>query len=121
MGNNVSGILAMVFMARMESQIVDNLSIGLYKRYVDDVIILTTNREEADNIANTMNGLNGCIKFETEHPNPSNAISLLDFYPSIDGDGNSNFCFYRKAVKKKHVPACHISPAATNQESRYNE
>ena len=108
MGNNISGILAIVFMARMESQTIDNLSIGLYKRYVDDVIILTNNREEADHISKIMNRINKCIQFETEYPNQSNAaaanISLIDLRLTIDKEGNSSFRFYRKPGKKNTFP-----------------
>ena len=125
MGNNISGILAMVFMARLENQIVDNLNIGLYKRYVDDVLILTTNREEADHISNAMNKLNKHIRFETEHPNCYNAtasISLLDFCVSIDKEGNPRFCFYRKPAKKNTFPhatsalPCQAKKAAITNE-----
>ena len=44
MGNSISGLLAMIYMARIERQVVDNLNIGLYKRYVDDIIVLTKER-----------------------------------------------------------------------------
>ena len=45
----------MAYMSKIEGQIVNSLNIGLYKRYVDDILILTTNREEAEAIFNVMN------------------------------------------------------------------
>ena len=109
MGNSVSGLLAMIYMARIENQAINNLNIGLHKRYVDDIIILTKDRQEAENIFQIMNSLNEHVKFEVEHPNSSNSICLLDFCLTIDNDGNPHFCFYRKAAKRNMFP--HYSSA----------
>jgi predicted GIY-YIG superfamily endonuclease len=103
MGNSISGLLAMVYMTRLENQIVDNLQIGLYKRFVDDVLILTTTREEADRIFNIMNSINENIKFEAEYPTTSNSISMLDFCLTIT-DGEPQFRFYKKEAKRNMFP-----------------
>jgi len=108
-GNSISGLLAMVYMARIESRPLSGLQIGLYKRYVDDIIILTTSKEEAEKIFNSMNGLNDNIRFEIEHPDDSNSISLLDFCLTIDKDGNPHFRFYKKCAKKNMFP--HVTSA----------
>ena len=108
MGNSISGLLAMVYMTRLENQIVDNLQIGLYKRYVDDVLILTTTREEADRIFHIMNNINDNIKFEAEYPTTSNSISMLDFCLTIK-DGEPQFRFYKKEAKRNMFP--HIDSA----------
>jgi len=94
----------MTYMSRLESQIVSNLNIGLYKRYADDVLILTTCREEADRIFDIMNSQSQYIKFEVEHPSPTNSICLLDFCLTINNEGIPKFCFYRKAAKKNTFP-----------------
>lgn len=92
MGNSVSGILAMAYMSKIEGQIVNSLNIGLL-RNVDDILILTTNREEAETIFNVMNNCDPNIKFELKHLESANSISLLDLCVKIEKDGTSKFRF----------------------------
>ena len=56
MGNSVSAILAILYMDRLETQPISTFhQIGLYKRYVDDILIITSNKEAADDIFSQMN------------------------------------------------------------------
>ena len=64
MGASVSGILAITFMHSLEKNIVaSGLRFALYARYVDDVFMLTTNRDEAERIVSYMNNLHSGIRF----------------------------------------------------------
>ena len=104
MGNSVSAILAILFMDKLERQVIDTCQqIGLYKRYIDDTIILTTDRETAIVIFDKMNKLSQNIKFEIEHPDDDNNLSLLDFNVMII-DGKTSFRFYKKLAKKNTFP-----------------
>ena len=117
MGNSVSAILAILFMDNIERQALSTFhQIGLYKRYIDDVLILTTDRETADLIFYKMNNWRKCIKFEIEHPDQNNAISLLDFNVKIN-DGQVSFCFYKKLAKKNTFPH---AKSAIPQECKQN-
>lgn len=101
MGNCISGALAIIYMDSVEQQAVNNLNIGLYKRYVDDICILTTSKEEAINILKKMNSINNYIKFELELPNNLNSLSLLDITLKIDKNtGQQTINFYRKSARK---------------------
>ena len=79
-----------------------------YKRYVDDVLILTSNRETAEEIFNKFNSEDPYIKFEIEHPDNNNSFALLDFRVTIT-EGKSDFCFYKKLAKKNTFP--HVKSA----------
>lgn len=109
MGNSVSPILAILYMDRIERQVVANFhQIGLYKRYVDDILIITNNRETAEEIFNKFNSEDPNIKFEIEHPDKNNSLALLDFRVTLS-EGESEFCFYKKLAKKNTFP--HIKSA----------
>ena len=94
MGSNTSAVLAIVYMHQVEQQAILNLNIGLYKRYVDDSMMLTTNRQEAELILQHMNSINRHINFE------NNNLNLLDFSVTIDSNGDQTFNFYKKKAKK---------------------
>lgn len=97
-------------------------NISIYRRYVDDTCIVTTNRNEANIIFETLNNQHRNIKFEIEYPSPENSLSLLDFQFRIDQQGNVTFNFYQKAAKKPLFP--HESsalPKRTKYNIAYNE
>ena len=98
MGSSVSGVLAILFMNSLERQILSHPNIGLYARYIDDIFILTTTKEEATRIQEIMNSLHENIDFTIEH-STNGTISLLDFTLTI-ADGSINFNFYKKQAKK---------------------
>ena len=104
MGCNISGILAILFMDRLETiALSSHLSISHYKRYVDDIYLQTTGEEMADQFHYTMNNLHPKLKFEIEKPEitPNGfSLSLLDFNVTISKDGKSSFEFYKKTAKK---------------------
>ena len=105
MGNAVSGILAILFMDTLERQTLTNLTnVGLYKRYVDDTLILTRNKQEAEAIHAALNQAHRAINFEIELPTPENAISLLDFTVQVEENGTTTHDFYQKKAKAKLLP-----------------
>ena len=118
MGNSISAILAMLYMDHIESQPITHYhQIGLYKRYVDDILILTSNKESAIQIFEQMNSKSRHIKFDIEHPDTNNSLSLLDFRVTILQDGQTNFCFYKKIAKKNTFPH---SKSAIPYECKHN-
>ena len=99
MGANVSGILAILFMDSIEKRVILNRPIGLYARYVDDIFLLTTNNDEANNILSCFNNEHAKINFTIEHPEPDNSIALLDFKLKLTG-ANIETSFHQKSAKK---------------------
>lgn len=100
MGSSISGLLAITFMNRLESGPLTTCRIALYKRYVDDCCLLTTNRGEAERALNIMNQQHNNIKFDLELPNDDGVLSLLDFSLKITDEGKASFDFFQKAAKK---------------------
>ena len=98
MGNSVSGILSSIYMDAIEQRSLHHLNIGLYKRYVDDIFLLTTSEEEARTIHRQLIGQDSNIKFEIELPEEK-TISLLDFTVNME-TGTPTFSFYRKEARK---------------------
>jgi len=100
MGSNISAILAILYMDKLESQTITTFrQLGLYKRYVDDIFIITSDKETANEIWARMNDKDPHIKFEIEHPK-DNTLSLLDFSVTLLQDGQTRFCYYKKPAKK---------------------
>ncbi len=100
MGSSVSAILAILFMDKLEKKALLSFQhIGLYARYVDDIFTLVMNHSEAENLLNLLKHQQESIKFEVEHPNEDNSLSLLDFNFQISGD-KAHFNFYRKFARK---------------------
>ena len=104
MGSNISAILAILFMDRLETiALSSHLSIRPYKRYVDDIYLQTTCEDMADQFHSTMNNLHPKLTFEIEKPEitpSSHSLSLLYFKVTISKDGKSSFEFYKKTAKK---------------------
>jgi hypothetical protein len=104
MGSSLSGILAILFMHRLENQVfLVNTHITSYARYIDDIFILTDNHDEAKFILDTFNAAHDCIRFEAEYPVVSNechSLSLLDFTVNVNyKDGTHFFNFFKKKAK----------------------
>ena len=105
MGSSISGILAILFMDKIETiALLSHLSINPYKRYVDDIYLQTTSEEMAHQFHHTIKNLHPKLKFPIEKPEitPNGyKLSLLDFKVSISKDGKSgSFEFYKKKAKK---------------------
>jgi hypothetical protein len=79
MGNKLSGILADVFMSKLEAPLLRHLSIPFYLRYVDDSLILARDEPEADRVLAAFNNAHPSIQFQIEKPVNDNSLSLLDF------------------------------------------
>ena len=111
MGCNISGILAILFMDRLETiALSSHLSMSPYRRYVDDIYLQTTGDEMADQFHYTMNNLHPKLKFEIEKPEitPNGfSPSLLDFNVTISKDGKSSFEFYKKKKNSKETTTNH--------------
>ena len=105
MGSNISGLIAISFMGTLETQALRfNQNISIYRRYVDDTCIITTNKQEAERIFQCLNNQNSNIKFEIEYPTAENSLALLDFKFQISEDGQVTFDFYQKMAKKAIFP-----------------
>jgi hypothetical protein len=102
MGSSVSPILAILFMDTLERRVfLSNQWISSYSRYVDDIFILTLNKEKAQEIHTTMNTLHPDIQFEVEYPTDENTLRLLDFEVQTDKhSGALTFQFYKKKARK---------------------
>ena len=100
MGSSISGLLAITFMNRLENGPLNNYRVALYRRYVDDCCILTTNRDEAERIRDTMSQQHGRINFDLELPDEDGVLKLLDFSVKVDQEGCAKFDFYQKDAKK---------------------
>ena len=104
MGSSISGILAILFMGKLETiALSSHLSISCYRRYVDDIYLQTTGEGMADQFHYTMNNLHPKLKFEIEKPETTPdglSLSLLDFKVTVSKDGKSSFEFYKKSAKK---------------------
>ena len=92
-------------MNRIESRALNIfLSVGIFKRYVDDIFILTKNEVDANTFYNVINNIHPKIQFEIEHPVKSNrttnSLSLLDFTISTSLDNQPKYNFYQKQAKK---------------------
>ena len=100
MGSSVSGTLAIIFLFRLEIRTIRTMPIVLYRRYIDDVCLITTNREEAIRIRDLMNQQHPSIRFDIEHPVDGRTLQLLDFEFTITSEGTTKYNFYKKKVKK---------------------
>lgn len=106
MGSSVSAILAILFMDSVEKLALHNYNnFSLFRRYVDDCLLITVSKEEAEIILCKMNNINPHIKFEIEFPDQHNTLNLLDFSLNIDTtSGATTFNFYKKSAKRDVFP-----------------
>ena len=113
MGSSISGILAILFMDKLETiALSSHLSISCYRRYVDDIYLQTTGEDMADQFHYTMNNLHPKLKFEIEKPETTPdglSLSLLDFKVTVSKDGKSSFEFYNKSAKKTVICSPQVS------------
>jgi len=106
MGCSISGILAILYMDRLETiALSSHLSISRYRRYVDDIYLQTTGEKMPDQFHHSMNNLHPKLKFEIEKPEitPNGlSLSLLDFKVTISKDGKSSLEFYQKQQRNHY-------------------
>ena len=97
MGSSLSGLLAITYMDRLERQALDTChDYAFFSRYVDDIIILTSSRDEASNIAEAFSSVDKNIRFDMEHPDNTGTLPILDFRLKILGKAGIHTEFYRK-------------------------
>ena len=123
MGSSVSAILAILYMGKVELRALNLLGtrVAFYARYVDDVVVLTKSRDEAEAIHETFNNIDPHIKFEIEHPtedSTTKTLKLLDIALSIERDGTLSFDFYKKSAKKP-IFVNHKSALPTRNKRNY--
>ena len=132
MGSSISGILAILFMDKLEQiALSSHRFISPYKRCVDDIYLQTANEEKANEFHDTMNGLHPRLKFEIEKPTASPeglSLSLLDFKVTITTNGESSFEFYKKPAKKplfvhdqSTLPKCSKTNFIRNERRRIQQ
>jgi hypothetical protein len=98
MGNKLSGILADVFMCKLEAPLLGHLSIPFYLRYVDDCLILAKDEHEADNVLTAFNNAHTNIRFQIEKPEDTKSLSLLDFTITLQ-DGSASIKPFTKRAR----------------------
>ena len=106
MGSNISGILAILFLDRLETiALSSHLSISPYRRYVDDIYLQTIGEEMADQFHHTKNNPHPKLKSEIEKPEitPNGlSLSLLYFQVTISKDGKSSFELYQNQQRNHY-------------------
>jgi len=112
MGCNISPIVAIIFMDKIERRALNIFTrIGIFKRYIDDVFVLVEDQTAANTLYNVISNLHANIKFEIEYPDIFNTLNLLDISVRINETGCIDFKYYKKPAKKdifihnkSHVP-----------------
>ena len=124
MGNRLSGLIASLYLDRLEKQVIRNLPIRCYSRYVDDIFFFTSSPDEATVILNAFNAAADGVRFELECPG-RNSLSLLDFTVTVEATSQghkASFQFFRKAARSDvflHYQAA--IPASTRMAAIRNE
>ena len=95
MGSRLSGLLATLFLGRLETIGLTSCKAICYRRYVDDIFMLTTSEDEARRICDVFNTLHPNVNFTLEL-SKEGALSLLDFNVRIHSNQPPTFEFYRK-------------------------
>ena len=81
MGSPLGPTLANAFLCHYEKEWLDNCPIHfkpiIYKRYVDDIFVLSSSKEHLQPFVDYMNKQHKCLKFTSEAEN-DNSFSFLD-------------------------------------------
>ena len=87
MGNNLSPILAIIYLNSLEFTLSVDLKsdIVFWKRYIDDIFVIT--KIPLDTITNRANEINEHIKFTFENPDNLGNIPFLDTMVSVNTTG----------------------------------
>ena len=103
MGCAVSGIVAILFLERIESRALDQFAhCPFFRRYVDDCYALVENEEEARELLQVFNRQHPAIKYELEdctRDQDTTSLSLLDLTIQVSRDGEASFDFYTKPAR----------------------
>ena len=96
MGSPLGPLLADVFMASIEERLEQKISkLTLYRRYVDDILLVCDNQTEANTLLTEFNGLHPNLRLTSEQES-SNSISFLDILITRREDGSIQRSIYRK-------------------------
>ena len=97
MGSPLGPLLADIFMSKLENGPLKSLieNFDLYKRYVDDILIVCNNSLNIDNILSLFNRCHGSIKFTMERES-NDSLPFLDILLIKRTDGSIKRRLYRK-------------------------
>ena len=102
MGNNLSPMLAIIYMHHIEEQIIKQSQnrISIWLRYIDEIFFISKLKpEELLNLANT---ISRDIQFTLEKP-LNNKIRFLDKLTELTTDKILNTCLYIKPFHSRHI------------------
>ena len=103
MGNAASGIVAIIFMEKIEKRALTLFArCPIFLRYVDDCYALVRSPEESRELQACLNEQHPAINFELEECTSSGgttSLSLLDLNIRINDTGEVAFNFYTKEAK----------------------
>ena len=103
MGNRLSGLLSEIVMQKLQTEIYEVMNEPPPTfRYVDDLLVLASDNQEAHRILNIFNSNPYGLKFTIELPLDNDTLPYLDFKLSININGEPSFDFYRKEVRRKN-------------------
>jgi hypothetical protein len=110
MGNRLSGILAELFINKVQKETF--ISIGISPptfRYVDDLLLFTRGVEEANFVFAAFNDNVYGLKFTLELPDINNSLPFLDFKVRVTDSGETIFDFHRKNARKDNFVNAHTA------------
>ena len=103
MGCAVSGMVAILFLGRIEERALAQFArCPLFRRYVDDCYALVSGEEEAKELHRIFNEQHPSIQYELEtckEENDGTCLSLLDLTVRVSAGGEASFDFYTKAAR----------------------
>ena len=128
MGSAVSGIVAILFMEKIEERALSQFArCPLFRRYVDDCYALVGDAEDARELHDTFNRQHPAIAFDLENcrlEGDATSLSLLDLTVRINPSGEASFVFFTKDAKSDifvHKESAHSwsqKTAAIRNEAR---
>ncbi|KAK4472212.1 hypothetical protein MN116_000516 [Schistosoma mekongi] len=98
MGSPLGPLLADVYMAHVENLVSDSIGeMYLYKRYVDDILIICTKIDDANRLLRQLNTIQNHISLSCEEEN-NNQLPFLDILINRRDDGSIKRSVYRKST-----------------------
>ncbi|EYC25440.1 hypothetical protein Y032_0012g1893 [Ancylostoma ceylanicum] len=98
MGLRISPLLAIVYLNRIERKSLIS-GILFYKRYVDDVFVISSNDEELHTMLENLNKCDSNVKFTTELPDKNGYLLFLNTKVRIS-KGRKQFRWHKKTHSK---------------------
>ena len=100
MDNRLALILAIAHMDYIESRCITG-DLILYKRYIDDTILIARDQITLDNVFNTLNNIDMNVKFTREKMDDNGWLPFLDIKLSLKNGLET--AWYRKSMKKNII------------------